>query len=110
MNQPHGKSGEVTNIALSGPLSDTATSEKIAKAAQLEVIRLVLRAGKAIPEHQAPGEITVLCLTGTVSFTETGTTHVLNQGDFLHLKAKTPHALKSISDASLLLTKCIVDE
>lgn len=41
----------------------------------MEAIRLVLPAGKHIAEHNASGEITVLCLEGRVKFTSQGVAH-----------------------------------
>lgn len=107
MAQPHIKSGDVTSIAPLGPLLTTSKSTAIIKAEQLEVVRLVLHAGKVLLEHQAPGEITVLCIEGSLEFSTPEKTTILNQDDFLHLGAAVPHALKAITDCSILLTICL---
>jgi quercetin dioxygenase-like cupin family protein len=70
----------------------------------LELIRLILPAGKAIPTHKAPGEITVQCLEGHVVFTATGKTQHLSAGELLYLSAEQPHAVEAIEDSSLLVT------
>ena len=70
----------------------------------IEVIRLILPAGKEIPTHKAPNEITVQCLEGRVAFTATGKTQELTAGQLLYLPAGEPHAVKGIEDSSLLLT------
>ena len=36
------------------------------KTEELEVIRLVLAAGKSLPPHKVPGEITIQCLEGRI--------------------------------------------
>ena len=72
--------------------------------ADLELIRLVLPAGKEIPTHKAPGEITVQCLEGRVAFTAEGKTQELANGQLLYLTAGETHALKAIEDSSLLVT------
>lgn len=72
------------------------------KAAQLEVVRIVLRSGKSLPEHQVPGEITAQCMEGSGEFSEPSGRHVLEAGDFLHLAVKVLHALRAITDTSLL--------
>ncbi len=107
MAQKHAESGEVIHVAPLGPALASATTTAIIKAAQLEVIRIVLHAGKSLREHQTPGEITVQCIEGSVEFSMPDRTTVLNQGDFLHLEAAVPHALRAIADTSLLVTICL---
>lgn len=71
----------------------------------LELIRLVIPAGKEIPPHQAPGEITVQCLEGHVAFEHDGRAIDLQVGDLLHLCPQEPRALNGISDSSVLVTR-----
>ena len=103
----HTPSGQVVSVLPLGDRLAQATSSAILKAGQLEVMRVVLPAGKSMREHQTPGEITVQCLEGTVEFQSAGTTHLLRAGDLLHLQARAPHALSAIHDSSLLLTICL---
>ena len=84
-------------------LAKTKTSTLV-KTADLEVIRLVLRAGKMIPAHQAPGEITVHCLEGRVTITAAVKVQELTAGQLLYLSAAEPHAVQAIDDSSLLVT------
>ncbi|MFI5454927.1 MAG: cupin domain-containing protein [Isosphaerales bacterium] len=70
----------------------------------MEVVRLIVRAGQQVLQHESKGEIIVHCLEGRVAFTALGKTQVLEAGKFLDLPAGEPHALKGIEDASLLLT------
>jgi quercetin dioxygenase-like cupin family protein len=70
----------------------------------LEVIRLVVPAGKEIEEHKAKGEIVVQCLEGKVAFTAFGKSQNLEAGQMLCLPTGEPHSVKGIEDASLLLT------
>lgn len=107
MAQSHVKSGEVVSLAPLGPLLAASTTKALIKARQIEVIRLVLHAGKTLPEHQAPGEITVHCIEGSVEFSTPEKSTVLNKDDFLHLEAKVPHALKAVTDCSVLVTICL---
>jgi quercetin dioxygenase-like cupin family protein len=84
-------------------MSKTKTTTLV-KTDDLEVIRLVVPAGKEIPTHKAPGPITVQCLEGRVSFTAQGETKELYAGTFTYLKTAEPHSLKGIEDSSLLVT------
>jgi quercetin dioxygenase-like cupin family protein len=100
---PHLKSGEQMELALGKALPEAKTTTLL-KTKDMEVIRLVLPAGKELPIHQAPSEITVQCLEGKVLFTAHGQECELAAGKFLYLSAAEPHSLKAVEDSSLLLT------
>lgn len=70
----------------------------------VEVTRMVMPAGKILSEHKDPGEITVQCLEGRISFTSMGNTHELQVGEMLYLTAAEPHSVAAIEDSSFLLT------
>jgi quercetin dioxygenase-like cupin family protein len=108
MAQPHARSGQVVSVASLGTALAAARTTALIKAAQLEVVRLVLPAGRVLREHRVAGEITVQCLEGEVEFVLPGATHRLVAGDWLHLAAREPHALRALSDASLLVTICLL--
>ena len=95
--------GEIIELPLGADL-DSSKTTTLAKTAHLELIRLVLPAGKVIPLHKAPGEITVQCLEGRVAFTAEGKAQELTAGQLLCLAAGEPHVLKGIEDSSLLVT------
>lgn len=101
---PHAKPGEVIDVRPYGSSLPAATTTTLVKANRLEVIRLVLAAGKEISEHKARGEITVHCLEGKVAFTALGQTRELTAGQMLYLEAGEPHSLRCLEGASLLLT------
>ncbi len=82
-----------------------ARSTTLMKTDRLELIRLVIPAGKEIPPHRAPGEITVQCIEGHVAFEHDGHAIDLHAGDLLHLCPQETHALKGISDSSVLVTR-----
>jgi quercetin dioxygenase-like cupin family protein len=103
MSIQHAKAGEVIQLSLGAALGSSKTTTLV-KSADLELIRLILPAGKEIPTHKAPGEITVQCLEGRVAFTAGGKTQELAAGQLLYLAAGEPHAVKGIEDSSLLVT------
>ena len=108
MSQPHAQPSQVVQIAPLGHQLPAAVTTAIYKARQLEVVRLVLLAGKSLSEHTAPGEITLHCLEGLVWFQSSGAPQAMRAGDFVHLAAGAPHSLHAETDASLLLTICLV--
>jgi quercetin dioxygenase-like cupin family protein len=103
MGITHAQPGEVVNLLLGEKLTG-ATTKALVKNDAVEVIRLVIPAGKEIATHQARSEAVLECLEGRVAVTIGGKARELAAGQMLWLEAGQPHALKGIEDASLLLT------
>jgi quercetin dioxygenase-like cupin family protein len=101
---PHAQPGQIIDIRPLAERLTSAVTTTLIKTDHLEVIRLVLPAGKEIPPHQTPGEITVQCLEGVVHFTSGGRTQVFATGQLMYLDGNELHALKAIDDASVLVT------
>ena len=101
---PHAKSGEVIDIRPFGSEWAHAKTTTLAKTQTFEIIRLVIPAGKDIPEHKARGDITVQCLEGRIAFTAGDTTRELEAGQLLDLSGGESHSLHGIEDASVLVT------
>ena len=88
---------------LEGKLGKARTATLV-KAERVELVRLVVQAGREIPSHQAPGDLIVQCLEGEVTFTALGKTSKLRPGELVYLPARVPHSLKAKFDSSLLVT------
>lgn len=99
----HAEPGEVVDVSHPKEAGGERTAA-IFKTRGLEVIRIVLPKGKKLPNHHAPGEITVHCLHGRTSFTARGRTQELRGGQILHLLPGDEHSLEALDDATLLLT------
>lgn len=100
----HARPGEVIDVRpLHHRLPATLTSA-LAKGKDLEVIRMVVLAGKEIPAHAAKTEMTVQCLEGTVDFTAFGRTQTLGAGHMLYLPRNESHAIRGVENSVLLLT------
>jgi quercetin dioxygenase-like cupin family protein len=104
MAQEHAASGELVSVLPLGERLQGSKTTAILKADQLEIVRIVLRAGKGLAEHAAPGEITVQCIEGCIDFTIPGAVRRMRAGDLIHLRAGEAHALMAIEDSSALLT------
>jgi len=91
-------------VDLLGSTVPSAQTLVLFKSRQLEVMRLVLPAGKAIPSHQVAGEITVQFLEGSFEFTAEGLTQVMRAGQLLHLAGGAEHGLVALEDACALVT------
>lgn len=101
---PHAEPGQPIDVQ---PLGARLTSEKttaLFKSAQLEVIRLVLRAGRSLPPHCVPGEVTVQCLDGEIDVLIGGDARPLRAGQMLLLAGGVEHAVVARQDASALVT------
>jgi len=104
----HASPGEAIDVR---PLCSPLPSEKIValfKSEQLEVIRLVLTAGKSLPPHKVPGGITVLCIEGSIDVTTEGKSHVLGAVELLYLSGGMTHGVMALEDASALVTIALV--
>jgi quercetin dioxygenase-like cupin family protein len=101
---PHAQPAEMIDVhALTGTLALSKTTTLI-KTPQVEVIRMVLPAGKVLSEHKAPGEIIMQCLAGRITVRTMGQEKELQPGSMLFLSAKEPHSVEAVEDSSFLLT------
>ena len=104
MSIPHANPGEVVDARPLGAALAAATTRTLVKTHAIDVIRMVVPAGKEVPTHRARGEIVVQCLEGKIAFTACGKTHDLEAGHLLFLPTGEPHSLRGVEDGSLLLT------
>jgi quercetin dioxygenase-like cupin family protein len=100
----HAASGELIDIRPLGDALKTEQTKALYKSQQLEVFRIVLLAGKSMPEHRVDGELTMQCLEGSIEFSVAGAAQLLRQGGLICLAGGVPHALKAVEDASVLVT------
>lgn len=100
----HAAPGEVMDVRPLGEQLSSTKTTTLVKTETLEIIRLVLPAGKKIAEHTARGVLTVQCLEGRVRFGVEGEPRELGPGDLLHLKPEQPHDVEALEASSLLLT------
>lgn len=103
MVDPH-LPGAVIDARPLGAAVAIAKTAVLAKTTACEIIRLVVPAGKIIPEHQAKGDITVHCLEGRVDFMVGLITRRLAAGQLLYVPHGEWHSVRGIEDASLLVT------
>jgi quercetin dioxygenase-like cupin family protein len=100
----HAKPGQPIDIAPLGPALQRSASHAILKTRALELMRLVLRRGEAVPPHQVYGELTLLCLEGAVVVDAGGRSCELRDHQIVLLPAQQDYALRALEDSSLLMT------
>ena len=104
----HAQPLDVIDLRPLGPALRDGLTTSLLKTPTLQLMRLVLAAGQGLPEHSVAGAITVHCLEGEAEvITPTRTCHLL-AGHLVMLDGKEPHAVKAVSDASLLVTVLLV--
>jgi quercetin dioxygenase-like cupin family protein len=104
MALPHAKPGEIVDLGRMGAANARASTSAIIKTDQFEAIRLVVRAGSTIPEHDVSGSITLHCLEGRVELRLESSVIELGPHQWVYLDGGAPHSLKGIEDSLLLLT------
>lgn len=100
----HVLSGQATDVSPLGAALPTARTVALFKTDELEVIRLVLLAGKSMPAHKVAGAITVQCIEGRVDVTCDDGSHILQAGQLLFLPGGVHHGVVALEDASALVT------
>lgn len=102
MNQPLAKPGQI--IDAWSTWDDRETSSVILRTGRMEVMRLHIDAGKRVPTHEVPGEMTLLCVQGRVTVETSAAPCELNSGQMLYLVSNEAFALVGREESSLLIT------
>ena len=104
MALPHAQPLDVIDVRPLDAGLPGAVTTSLLKTPTLQLMRLVLRAGHGLPQHSVPGAITIHCLEGEAAVTTPSRTCDLRAGQLVMLTGSEPHAVKAITDASLLVT------
>jgi len=101
---PHALPAQAIDVHPFGPRLASEKSVALFKSDDLEVIRMVLPAGKRMPEHRVAGGMVLHCLEGRLQVEIGDAAHALGAGQLLHLPGNVAHAVCALEDASALLT------
>ncbi len=93
------------SISLTQELAQTNDKPRrvLASGPGWKILLLDLRKGGELPQHSAPGPITVHCLEGEAEFAILDEWRTLRAGDLQTVEANTPHAVKAPLGAVLLV-------
>ena len=100
----HARAGEIVDLRPLGDRLGDARTAAIIKERSFEAVRLVVPAGREIPQHQVAGNITLHCLEGRISLGLKESAIEMSAGDWVYLDGGEPHSVKGVEDSSLLLT------
>lgn len=84
---------------------DKIEKSPVYKDDNMQVIILNLPKGEELKPHISPVDAFFVVQQGEVEFTLEGELFLLKKGDLFHFKAKQVHALKALSDFSMLIVK-----
>ena len=99
----HADSGDLIDVRPLGARLRSTVSTPLFKGDDLEVMRLVLLAGKEVPPHKVAGEVTIQCIEGVVEVSS-DEVQTLEPGKMMYLRGDEVHSLRALEDASVLLT------
>ena len=100
----HAAPGQLVDVQPLGNKLCESRNVALFKTGELEVMRLVMPAGKTMPSHWVKGEVTIHCLEGEVGLTAGRQTRQMKAGQLVWLEGGVDHALTAVQDSSLLLT------
>lgn len=100
----HALSGHAIDVSALGPRLATQRTSALFKSQDLEVMQLVLLAGKSLPPHGVPGEVTIQCIEGSLDVTMAQGATRLEAGQLLFLARGVVHGVSAATDASALVT------
>jgi quercetin dioxygenase-like cupin family protein len=100
----HAKPLEVINIHPLGEALRNTLSHSLLKTPKLQLMRVVLTAGEAMPPHHIEGEVSILCIEGLVIVRAPGRSCNLAPGQLMVLPPGEPHSVLAEDDSSLLVT------
>ena len=100
----HAKPNEIVDLETWAQDMPTEKTKVIAKTNEMELARLVLKAGKEFREHRVSGPITVHCVKGAVQWTAMEETQSLKAGQMVYLSSNESHSLTATVDSVVLLT------
>ena len=105
---PHILPGQVVDVL--PPEANIADAKTVAlfKSQNLEVMRLVLQAGKSLPPHKVAGEITIHCVEGMISITTEGASHTLRRGQLLYLRGNELHGVHALENTCAIVTVALI--
>ena len=99
----HAASGEVLQLLPDTPAT-ALISQALVCAPHLEVMRLVLEAGKPIPLHAVAGPLTIQCLKGCIEVQAGGVWQSLQEQQLMYIAEGVEHALQAKASAIVLVT------
>jgi quercetin dioxygenase-like cupin family protein len=98
----HASSGQVVNLgALDAQAVETCA---LLKAGDIEIMWLVLPAGKQVPPHAVSASMSLQCMRGRVQVQIDGSVKQLEADQVMYVASGVSHGLHALEDTRLLMT------
>lgn len=108
MALPHIAPGQVLDLLPLGAGLHEAQTVALFKSKHLELIRLVLRAGKSLPPHKVAGDITIQCIEGAITVSLEAEECLLRAGQMVYLAGNALHGVHALEDSYALVTIALI--
>lgn len=69
-------------------------------------MHIKLLKGEVVKEHDSPKHVFIFVNSGEVEFTVGDEKHIISKERFLYMEPLERHALKALTDVSILVMKC----
>ncbi|WP_174615627.1 cupin domain-containing protein [Virgibacillus ihumii] len=79
---------------------------KIFQEEHRQIMHIKLKEGEEIKEHDSPKHVFIFVKSGEVEFTVSGEPYIISTEKVLYMEPYERHALKALSDVSILVMKC----
>lgn len=85
------------------PVAHGIVSQALLTAPGLRATLFRFAAGQELSEHTSPARVLVQVIAGECEFAVEGRSHLIRPGQLMHLPPKAPHAVKAVTDLTLLV-------
>jgi quercetin dioxygenase-like cupin family protein len=100
----HASPGEIVDLKTWAQDLPNEHTKVIVKTDEMELVRLVIPAGKEFPNHKVSGPVVVHCISGEIELTALGATQALTSGQLVYLMPGEPHSVSAKAVSVVLLT------
>ena len=101
----HDLAGQLARLRSEAPIrAHGRDSLTVVRGPGFTLLLVALAAGSGLPDHTAPGPISVLVLDGRVAFTSQGERLELGPHELVTLPARTAHEVMALEDSAILIT------
>jgi len=100
----HALPGQPVDVTAYGERLTLRSTFAVFKSRDLEVMRLVLAAGKTLPPHKVPGDITIHCIEGRLEIGTPERKTILEPGHLILLAGGEVHGVVALEASSALVT------
>lgn len=96
--------GDIISLDSWATAQDPSQNRVLVDSRDIKIIQLLIATGSDIPMYEAEGEVTIHCLSGSVTLNTLGTPHELVADQLLYLAQDEGFTIRARSRASVIVT------